>query len=310
MQNEKDTRTRFLLSLDDVPEGFQPLGNSRDDLLDTPLLNAQGALLVLANLYNKSQFPRIEKAVYDCVNQHEGLTSGEFIELLSAKLEPLIGKQNSVFLSVLADEAFFNEQAKDHNIIKNDTDWIGLKSSCGLANEYAEMICGNQYDRDRIATLLSMWSALGILSFEYRPVIGFIGEKFSILNAIVLNDFLSVVNAGLLYAMADNTSFCKCKNCGSFFIPSKRSDELYCPKCKSISYDEKIKADVVLSEYRKIYKTQNARKQRNSHIPEIASRFQSWAVFAKAQLLECRQGHIDLEELKKRISDDNWIREG
>lgn len=99
-----------------------------------------------------------------------------------------------------------------------------------------------------------------------------------------------------------------CKNCGKYFIPVSKRDEVYCPKCRNVSYDTKIKDDSVRKVYRTIYKTQNARKQRNSHIRNIEQRFDNWKQFAKIKLNACINGEITLEEMEQMISSDEWIR--
>lgn len=99
-----------------------------------------------------------------------------------------------------------------------------------------------------------------------------------------------------------------CKNCGKYFIPVSKRDEVYCPKCRNVSYDTKIKDDSVRKAYRTIYKTQNARKQRNSHIRNIEQRFDNWKQFAKIKLNACINGEITPEEMEQMISSDEWLR--
>lgn len=107
-----------------------------------------------------------------------------------------------------------------------------------------------------------------------------------------------------------------CKNCGKLFFPHSRSDEIYCnhifrngKTCKQLGYEMKIKADNIMKEYRRIYKNQNARKQRNSHIPNISDRFDSWKLYAKERLKECQNGEITLDTLVREISGTEWMYE-
>ena len=100
----------------------------------------------------------------------------------------------------------------------------------------------------------------------------------------------------------------RCKMCGEFFFPISKSDEVYCSKCRNVSYDLKIKDNEILKTYRTIYKTQNARKQRNAHIANISNRFDKWKTLAKEKLQQCTDGEISLEEMKDQISSDDWIR--
>lgn len=62
----------------------------------------------------------------------------------------------------------------------------------------------------------------------------------------------------------------KCANCGKYFIPSNRSDEIYCDNifrsektCKQVGYEEKEKKDPFKVLYAKARKTQHARIRYN-----------------------------------------------
>jgi hypothetical protein len=108
-----------------------------------------------------------------------------------------------------------------------------------------------------------------------------------------------------------------CENCGKLFIPSVRSDEKYCDfifkngkTCKELAFTFKLDNDEALREYRKIYKTQNARKQRNRQIPAISERFDLWASNAKKVLAQCQKGEITIEDMKMKISSSNWMQAG
>lgn len=107
----------------------------------------------------------------------------------------------------------------------------------------------------------------------------------------------------------------ECKNCGRLFIPASRSDEKYCDfivdgykTCKQAAFAIRLDKDEVLKEYRKIYKTQNARKQRNPQRRDISVKFDSWKMFAREQLKACQDGKITLEDMKKTISSDEWMK--
>lgn len=106
----------------------------------------------------------------------------------------------------------------------------------------------------------------------------------------------------------------RCQNCGKLFFPHSRSDEIYCDHifkngktCKAVGYQRKIEADEIKRKYRQIYKTQNARKQRNSYNPNIEARFTAWTKYAKKQLEACQSGKISLAEMSDRISGSGWI---
>lgn len=106
----------------------------------------------------------------------------------------------------------------------------------------------------------------------------------------------------------------KCRNCGKLFFPHSRSDEVYCNNifrngktCKDLGYEMKVKANQIMKEYRRIYKMQNARKQRNPQKRNIAARFDDWTAFAKQKLKACQNGEITLDEMKQQISGTDWM---
>lgn len=106
----------------------------------------------------------------------------------------------------------------------------------------------------------------------------------------------------------------RCQNCGKLFFPHSRSDEIYCnyvfkngKTCKELGYEMKVAADQIMKEYRRIYKMQNARKQRNQQKRNIAACFDNWAIFAKQKLKACQNGEITLDEMKQQISGADWM---
>lgn len=126
-----------------------------------------------------------------------------------------------------------------------------------------------------------------------------------------LNDFMKF---DILKIIERKININICKNCGKYFIPRKRSNEKYCNNiyrngktCKELSYEFKIDNDDAEKIYRNAYKTQNAKKQRNSHIKDIEKRFKNWCNIAKKEKEKCKSGQISIEELKKWIDDNkNW----
>ena len=106
----------------------------------------------------------------------------------------------------------------------------------------------------------------------------------------------------------------RCQNCGKLFFPHSRSDEIYCnyifrngKTCKELGYEMKVEADQIMKEYRRIYKMQNARKQRNQQKRNIAACFDEWTAFAKQKLKACQNGEITLDEMKQQISGADWM---
>lgn len=115
-----------------------------------------------------------------------------------------------------------------------------------------------------------------------------------------------------------------CENCGKPFIPSVRSDEIYCNRifkndrtCKQVGYENKINSDEVMKSYRNAYKSKNAFKNRiirkkamiqalrdaSSENIKSEIEFKEWVCEAKNKMKQCQNGVITLEEFKE------WLKE-
>lgn len=73
--------------------------------------------------------------------------------------------------------------------------------------------------------------------------------------------------------------------------------------CKELSYEIKLQNDEITQIYRKAYKTQNAKKFRNGHIPNIDIKFKNWVKSAQNQKQLC----TNLDDFKQWLKDnENW----
>lgn len=129
------------------------------------------------------------------------------------------------------------------------------------------------------------------------------------------SDFSSLIAYEVRQMIGQNREIKVCENCGRFFIPSNRRDEKYCDNicsgfktCKQVAFSRRLDNDEALKAYRKIYKTQHARKQRNgNNKKKIEQYFEQWSVFAKNKLSQCQNGEISLEEMANSISGKEWM---
>ena len=135
-------------------------------------------------------------------------------------------------------------------------------------------------------------------------------------EVLYLKSFDDVVKYDMINLFKKNIKINICENCGQYFVPIKRNDEKYCnfnylngKSCRDVGYENKVNANEILKTYRTIYKTQNARKQRNKdNIIDIENKFRKWTVYAKEQLNLCQNGKIDLEQMKANISKNDWLK--
>jgi len=96
----------------------------------------------------------------------------------------------------------------------------------------------------------------------------------------------------------------RCRNCGHYFVPTTRVDEIYCgafyedeKTCRQVGYEGKESSDELLKAYRKAYKTQHAKMQRKRNKPDYREEvFLPWVKSAKEQLRRVQSGEISQEE--------------
>ena len=94
----------------------------------------------------------------------------------------------------------------------------------------------------------------------------------------------------------------QCSNCSRFFIPDKRSDEIYCNRiyrngktCKELGYSLKIAGDPFKAAFTKARKTQHARIRYNNHIKDYKEKhYEPWlAAASKARDYFSQKGDIN-----------------
>lgn len=306
MNGEKKHIEYFGVCIDEIPRNFKPL-EPDVDISSVDIAGDKEIFLYLANLYHDR-------------DRLLGLVSIDFGNSVRLNKSAFDGIKNR--LSEFIDSRFLNFFASYAFAAHRGNFGEHIETSCMLANHYAELVCdpfqvrpSGMENRDIIASVIGAFDHFGrAFKAEYRPIMGYCGEKFTYLNSVVFTDMISIVNLAALSILKDDTIVRKCRNCGDYFIPASRSDETYCDKllpngktCKTVGYDEKVKGDSILREYRKIYKTQNARKQRNSHKKDISGKFKNWAILAKEKVRECQTGKISIDEMIAIISSDTWM---
>lgn len=259
---------------------------------------------------------QIEKLKECCNTALDAPTLDEYIKAVTEAIAAAFGEStaNIITLELINDPLFSDdpiEEQTDFNV--GDAQRIlhkninvavtAAKAQCGVLSELFESDIDTQH---RFAHILV--SALPH-NIRYFPLaaISKKTQKVTYCNAYFVSrvwDFFTLMG---VFTIKDGKPIRRCKNCRKYFIPVSKRDEIYCLSCRDVSYDTKIKEDDIRKAYRTIYKTQNARKQRNSHIRNIDERFDAWTRQAKEQLNECIAGRITLEEMKQTISTDDWL---
>lgn len=180
---------------------------------------------------------------------------------------------------------------------------VWSKSYCNLLSDFYEDDIDMQFRKAHL--LVSIIPP----NIRYIPLaaISKKSEKVTYCNAYYVSSVHDFFTLMTVFALKEDKPIKKCKNCGKYFTPIAKRDEIYCLNCRDISYDTKIREDEVLSRYRKIYKTQSARKVRNSHRPKINEKFEQWKRMAITKRNDCKAGRISLEEMEAAISAQDWL---
>lgn len=130
-----------------------------------------------------------------------------------------------------------------------------------------------------------------------------------------INSIEDFIGVSLIQILQNNIKLCRCENCDKLFISTSKSNEKYCTykykgkkTCRDLSYSIHLQKDELSNILRKKYRTENAKKNRNKHIPKIEEKFQSWYLKAKGQKTLCEKGKISLNDFNKWFDDNSqWF---
>jgi len=95
----------------------------------------------------------------------------------------------------------------------------------------------------------------------------------------------------------------KCQNCGMYFIPTSKVDEIYCdyPKenskpCRDLgafqSYTERLKQNKAMGEYRRTYQQKFMQVRKNKDNKKLAQDFETWKKQAKEKINQMKKGKL------------------
>ena len=100
----------------------------------------------------------------------------------------------------------------------------------------------------------------------------------------------------------------KCQNCGMYFIPTSKVDEIYCdyPKEKSKScrdlgafqsYTERLKQNKAMGEYRRTYQQKFMQVRKNKNNKKLSQDFENWKKQAKEKINDMKKGKLTENEV-------------
>lgn len=151
-------------------------------------------------------------------------------------------------------------------------------------------------------------------SFNYEPkkIELFISFKNNLFNSIyAVPDFRTLIYFDIGKIAEKSLLIKQCENCNKYFIPQKRSDEIYCTNiykdnktCKQIGYENKIQNNEFMKAYRSAYKTQRARIKYHSDNPNYELQHViPWTNAAK-KALKLFSSQNDIKGFKQWLQDN------
>ena len=112
-----------------------------------------------------------------------------------------------------------------------------------------------------------------------------------------------------------NNPIKKCQNCGMYFIPSSRLDEIYCdypkPEGKTCrdkgafqAYNERLKQNKALAEYRRLYQLKSMAVGRNKDNKQMKKDFEKWKKDAKDRVNKLKHGVLTEDEVYEWLKNN------
>ena len=127
------------------------------------------------------------------------------------------------------------------------------------------------------------------------------------------NDLSSICYAILEeLSKTSNYPIKKCQNCGMYFIPTSKVDEIYCdyPKehskpCRDLgafqSYTERLKNNKAMGEYRRTYQQKFMQVRKDKENKELSKNFETWKKQAKEKINDIKKGKLTENEVYEWI---------
>ena len=299
-----------------VTDGFETedydlyaiFGDDRDTL---PVENLS-QLTIFANMEDH----KIAELKSNCNVAQNSQNIDEYIQSVTQSITTNFGDSvaNIITLKLINDPLFSNKENEPQQsfcfeaalkILHDSVDeaTYAARTYCYILSRISESDLEDQHRQAHI-----MVSAMP-LNIRYVPLAAIAKktQRVTFCNAYFVSkawDFFALMG---VFTLREDKPIRKCKNCGKYFIPVSKRDEIYCLNCRDVSYDKKIREDDILSSYRKIYKTQSARKTRNAHRPQINEKFEHWKRMAISMRNDCKAGLITLAEMEEAISSQDWL---
>ena len=131
----------------------------------------------------------------------------------------------------------------------------------------------------------------------------------SMVNTHKSNDISSICYAILEeLSKTPNYPIKKCQNCGMYFIPNSRLDEIYCDYLKEngktcreqgaiLAYNKRLQEKSAYAEYRKTYQQKFGMVNKNKNDKKLKKDFEAWKKQAKEKIIKLKHGELTEDEV-------------
>ena len=190
---------------------------------------------------------------------------------------------------------------------------IGQKYNYDSLKEFVDALLSNS--KDLYKTFGNELSNMEPINYSIVSNIKLEKDLSMPLEVYSFSSYKTFILFTIFKVLSLDIKFNKCKNCGKYFVPTTKSNEIYCTRtfranktCRDIGYENSIQSDEISKAYRNAYKTQNAKKQRNKFVHNIDEKFFNWAAEAKEMYKLCKDNKIALDEFNKWLKEhQDWI---
>ena len=311
---------------------FQPVGKSLVDFIrfDPDFMQSVFEILLVRYMQakeHKDDYNFIAAVLLEVANQNRLVGTNNYLTvyvlsyihlLLEGEVDPriLVGEKADVLTkyiqSNLHDDAFFAKQELTGlymDLIEERQ--LNVEATLSLVLEQREI--------DGL-TPIQRYYELEQTDEEFRKYwhsdfimkLGKKADGYNVQQFVVLENIDDMLRFELVQTLVQGIGFKRCKNCGMLFVPSGRSDTLYCDfiadgeehSCRKIGANrqakEKVAKDPVLQEHRRAYQRLNKRKE-FGYMEEAA--FKAWAKEATLRRKQCQEGTITFEEYKAWLDE-------
>lgn len=194
---------------------------------------------------------------------------------------------------------------------------VFAKVFCGFMVSFQTLISDGDNDPDRIDGLLSFYSEnIEMQHFDFTIML-YEGAFHSVYT---IKSLLSLILFETAHVLDTNTKIVKCKNCGKYFVPIGRSDQVYCgypspqdenKACRDIgaqnTLKKKRKNDDVATEYRRLYMRFKMALRRHPEDAALKNRFDDFAYNMKLLREKRDAGDISSDDILEWLASQENI---